>query len=143
MDSLSLTFWEAVGLAVLCGGAIGIERELSDKPAGIRTSTLVCLGAMLFVRMGTLLKDPSADPTRVLGQVITGIGFLGAGVILSRGKNVKGVTTASTIWMLAAIGAMIGLDHLAAAFAVTLVVLLILTLFGMLGKWLTRNDPTE
>ncbi len=140
MDPLSVTFWQAIGTAVLCGGAIGIERELNDKPAGIRTSMLVCLGAMLFVRMGALLDDETADPTRVLGQVITGIGFLGAGVILSRGDNVKGVTTASTIWILSCIGAMIGLDHLGAAFAVTIVVLGVLTAFGVVGKWLIETD---
>ena len=97
MDPFSITFWQAVGMAMLCGGVIGIERELSDKPAGIRTSSLVCLGAMLFVKMGVLIDGPSGDPARILGQVITGIGFLGAGVMFARGKSVKGVTTASTI----------------------------------------------
>ncbi len=140
MDPLSWSFWQAVGMSVLCGVAVGAEREISDKPAGIRTCALVSLGAMLFVRLGTQLNSPSSDPTRVLGQVITGIGFLGAGVILARGKSVRGVTTASVVWVLAAIGAMIGLDHFAAAFAVTIVVVLMLTLFHPIAKRLSRSD---
>ena len=140
MDPLSWSFWQAVGAAVVCGSAVGFERELSDKPAGLRTCTLVSLGAMLYVRMGAQLDADSADPTRVLGQVITGIGFLGAGVILGQGKAVTGVTTASVIWVIAAIGAMIGLDQTAAAFAITVVVLLVLSVFGLVGKGLSHND---
>lgn len=143
MDPLNWSFWKAVGAAVLCGAVIGFERELSDKPAGLRTCSLVCLGAMLFVRMSTEFEGPAADPTRVLSQVITGIGFLGAGVILSRGESVKGVTTASTIWVLAAIGAMIGLEHIAAAYAITGLVLVVLTVFGAVNKRLSRGEHTD
>jgi putative Mg2+ transporter-C (MgtC) family protein len=143
MDPLTWSFWQAVAAAVLCGGAVGIERELSDKPAGLRTCTLVSLGAMLYVRLGAQLEAAAADPTRVLGQVITGVGFLGAGVILGQGKAVKGVTTASVIWVLAAIGAMAGLDQTAAAFATTIVVLLVLSVFGVVGKGLFHDDAPE
>ncbi|MGD9855965.1 MAG: MgtC/SapB family protein [Planctomycetaceae bacterium] len=139
MDPLSWPFWQAVGMSVLCGGIIGVDRELHDKPAGLRTCILVSLGSMLFVRLGSQLDGPAADPTRVLGQVITGIGFLGAGVILARGHSVRGVTTAGTVWVLAAIGAMIGLDQHSAAFAVTAVVSLVLVLLGPISNRLSAK----
>ena len=139
MDPMSWAFWQAVGTAVLCGGAVGVEREVNDKPAGLRTCMFVCLGAMLFVRLGAELEGDVVDPGRVLAQVISGIGFLGAGVIFGRGSLVSGVTTASTIWVLAAIGCMIGLDHLAAAYAITAVVLAVLILFGPVSQSLSRH----
>jgi putative Mg2+ transporter-C (MgtC) family protein len=121
-------FWLRIAVAVLCGGLIGLERQLRGKPAGIRTSMLVCLGTALFVRLGIEMQvaGPGVDPTRVLGQVVTGIGFLGAGVILTREGIVIGVTSAAVIWMLAGIGAAIGLDRHAEAVAITLVVVLVL-----------------
>lgn len=143
MDPLTWTFWQPVGVAVLCGGILGIERELNDKPAGIRTCILVCLGSMLFIRLGHLLEHPPADPTRVLGQVITGIGFIGAGVILSRGEHVKGVTTASVVWLVAALGAMIGADQYAAALAVTVVATAILVFLGWLAKRLEEKSDAD
>lgn len=140
MDPFSWTFWQAVGIAVFCGGAVGVERELSDKPAGLRTCMLVSLGSMLFVRLGAQLSGPTADPTRVLSQLVSGVGFLGAGVILARGETVRGVTTASVIWILAAIGAMIALDQNGAAVACTLVVLIVL---GLLERIVKRFIPAE
>lgn len=139
MDPWSWSFWQAMGTAVFCGAAVGIERDINDKPAGLRTCVLVCLGSMLFVRLGAQLEGEVADPARVLAQLVSGIGFLGAGVILAQGKAVVGVTTASTIWVLAAIGGMIGLDHLAAAYAVTIVVLLVLALFDPISRRLSRR----
>jgi putative Mg2+ transporter-C (MgtC) family protein len=106
------TFWVEIGIAILCGSLIGFERQFRGKPAGIRTSILICLGTEIFVALGKSFAITAADPTRVLGQVVTGIGFLGAGVILtSRGGRVTGVTSAAVIWVLAAIGATIGLDY--------------------------------
>ncbi|GAB4164638.1 MAG: MgtC/SapB family protein [Geothermobacteraceae bacterium] len=108
---------KALGLLTtfLCGGIIGLERQLSGKPAGIRTSTLICMGTYIFVVVGTPLAGSGGDPSRIVGQVITGIGFLGAGVILTREGAVIGVTSAATIWVLAAIGALAGQEkHLAA-----------------------------
>lgn len=114
--------------SIICGAIIGIERELRDKPAGLRTSILICLGTTIFVRLGLSFNEASADPTRVLGQVVTGIGFLGAGVILVRGEIVRGVTTASIIWILAAIGATVGLGYLMLS-----LLLSILTVFILVG----------
>jgi putative Mg2+ transporter-C (MgtC) family protein len=127
----SLTLWELVlrvALAAVLGGLIGFERELSDQPAGFRTHILVSLGAALFTLAGaygldSLAADSSrrltVDPTRVAAQVVTGIGFLGAGAIIRRGVNVRGLTTAGSLWVTAAIGTAVGLDYLDGAIVVT------------------------
>jgi putative Mg2+ transporter-C (MgtC) family protein len=120
------TFWLRIGTAVLCGGAIGIERQLRGKAAGVRTCILVCLGTEVFVALGDAIVPPGLDPSRVLGQVITGIGFLGAGVILAREGKLLGVTSAAVIWLLAALGATVGLGHLAMGFVLTMITLLVL-----------------
>ena len=122
----SLTFWVRVGTAIFCGGVIGIERQSRGKVAGVRTSILITLGTTIFVSLGASMAAEHLDPTRVLGQVVTGIGFLGAGVILAREGRILGVTTASVIWVLAGLGSLIGLGHLGAAVALTFVTLLIL-----------------
>lgn len=109
LNYLAPEFWHMVGAALICGGLVGLERQLRGKPAGIRTSVLICLGSAVFVRIGVVLQGDSADPTRVVGQVVTGIGFLGAGVILTRGGLVVGVTSAAVVWTLAAVGAVIGI----------------------------------
>jgi putative Mg2+ transporter-C (MgtC) family protein len=91
-----------LGLAVILGGLIGIERELTRRPAGVRTHMLVCLGCTLFTEVSQAFLSPSPD--RVAAQVVTGVGFLGAGTILRTGIDVKGLTTAASIWAVAAIG---------------------------------------
>jgi len=116
-------FWFRLGTAVLCGGAVGLERQLRGKAAGIRTSILICLGTAIFVALGDSFPAARTDPSRVLGQVITGIGFLGAGVILARQGRILGVTSAAVIWMLAALGSLIGLGRLRTAMVLTLATL--------------------
>ena len=105
-DLLSITpfSWAAIGTSVLCGAIIGLERQLRGKPVGIRTSSLIVLGTYLFVTTSFIVANDVSDPSRVIGQVVTGIGFLGAGVILAKQGLIVGVTSAATIWMLAAIG---------------------------------------
>jgi putative Mg2+ transporter-C (MgtC) family protein len=115
LDPFSHHFWVRIGVAILCGGIIGLERQIRGKPAGIRTSILICMGTQYFVLLGSAFVPENADPTRVLGQVVTGIGFLGAGVILTREGLVIGVTSAAVIWVLAAIGALIGMGFIPAA----------------------------
>ena len=132
MDPLTSQFWIAIGVAVLCGGIVGFERQMRGKPAGIRTNILICLGTTIFVKLSTLYSGQNADMTRVLGQVVTGIGFLGAGVILSRGGRVKGVTSAAVIWTLAGIGAMIGFGLFIPAVALAVVTVVILTVIEYL-----------
>jgi putative Mg2+ transporter-C (MgtC) family protein len=116
-------FWIEILISVVCAGIIGAERQLRGKAAGIRTSILICLGTQMFVSIGATLSGPSTDPSRIIGQVITGIGFLGAGVIMAKEGLVKGVTSAAVIWVLAAIGVTIGLGYLMTAIAFTLVTL--------------------
>jgi len=124
LDPLSLDFWFRVGATLICGGIIGLERQLRGKPAGIRTSILICLGTQVFISLGMSLND--GDSARVLGQVVTGIGFIGAGVIMGKKNIVRGVTSAAIIWVLAGIGAAIGLGYIATAVALTLVTVLVL-----------------
>jgi putative Mg2+ transporter-C (MgtC) family protein len=121
LDPGTSEFWLRLGTAILCGGVIGLERQLRGKAAGIRTSILICLGTYLFVGLGASFAGDRVDPTRVLGQVVTGIGFLGGGVILSRGGALVGVTSAAVIWVLAALGSLIGLGYLLASIVLTLV----------------------
>jgi putative Mg2+ transporter-C (MgtC) family protein len=121
LDPFAPEFWIRIGAAVLCGAIIGVERQLRGKPAGIRTCILICLGTQFFVLLGASFARDQADPTRVLGQVVTGIGFLGGGVILAREGIVVGVTSAAVIWLLAAIGATIGLGFVSAAIALALI----------------------
>ena len=115
-----------VGTAILCGFIVGFERQLSGKAAGIRTSTLICMGAYLFTSISGLLGE-NADSARVIGQIITGIGFIGAGVIIGREGIVLGVTTAAVIWVLAAIGIMIGLDRYMTAIVLSVLTVVLLT----------------
>jgi len=119
---------EGICTAILCGLIIGLERQLSDKPAGIRTSILICLGTYVFVAAIQLVQGSVVDPTRIIGQIITGIGFIGAGVILTRGGIVTGITSASIIWILAGIGILIGLERY-----VSSIILSVLTVFILLG----------
>ncbi len=119
-------FWLEVGISLLCGSIIGIEREIRSKPTGMRTCVLICMGTALFVKMGSVAANDQTDSTRVIGQVVTGIGFLGGGVILARGEIVTGVTTASVVWLLAAIGTMIGVGEFSGEVAVTVVAVVIL-----------------
>src|SRR6266705_414513 len=97
-------------MAVACGGAIGFERELSRKPAGLRTNVLVCVGAALFMIVSRHIGGgaPYTDPARLVAQVVTGIGFIGAGVILQSRGSITGLTTAATIFIVAAVGITIG-----------------------------------
>lgn len=127
LDPFLWRFWAMVGSAILCGAIVGLERQLRGKPAGVRTSCLICLGTAVFLTLGRNLAGPEADATRVLGQVVTGIGFLGAGVMLAREGVVTGVTTASVIWTLAAIGSTVGLGYPRAAIGLSIVTVAILT----------------
>lgn len=118
-----------LALAAILGGAIGLEREYRHKPAGLRTNMLIALGSALFSILSVELGAGAGSPDRIAAQVVTGIGFLGAGAILRSGENVHGLTTAATIWVNAAIGMAAGLGSYtvaAVAAAITLVVLAVL-----------------
>jgi putative Mg2+ transporter-C (MgtC) family protein len=116
-------------LAAVLGGAVGTERELHDQPAGLRTHTLLTIGACLFTLISAYGFGGPADPSRLAAQIVTGIGFLGGGAIVRHGLTVKGLTTAASIWATASIGVAVGAGSyvLAAGGAV----LVVGTLFGL------------
>lgn len=121
-------------LAILCGGLIGLERELKRKPAGLRTNILICLGAVLFTSLSMMISTVSGhpgDPARIAAQVVTGVGFLGGGMIMQSGGSVTGLTSAATVWVVAAIGVCIGVGFPITATIFTATVFF--TLYG-LGK---------
>ncbi len=121
-------------LAIGLGALIGLEREIDDEPAGLRTHMLVCLGATLFTIISMYLGD-IADPARIAAGVVTGIGFLAAGVIFRAQDRVKGLTTAADLWVLAAVGVAIGIGYYLAAVLTSLFVFIILFLKKVLkGK---------
>lgn len=121
-------------LAVALGGLIGLEREASQKPAGFRTNILVCVGATMMMTLATLLVRPAgAAPdtlVRMAAGVITGIGFLGAGTILQARGTIAGLTTASTLWLVAGLGLVIGAGFYVPALIFTVVTIVTLLLFG-------------
>lgn len=127
-------------LAVLLGGLIGLERELKNKPAGLRTNILICVGATLFADLSHRIgAGPWRDPARLAAQVVVGIGFMGAGAILHRHGEVTGLTTAATIWVVAAIGLALGFGAYLDAVAVTLLVLLVLVALARVEGWLEKK----
>ncbi|HEX5108663.1 MAG TPA: MgtC/SapB family protein [Vicinamibacterales bacterium] len=133
LDDVLLPFLVRCGAAALCGAMIGLERELRRKPAGFRTNILICVGSAMYMTIGLLLvRDVGAvtDPTRIAAQVVTGIGFLGAGSILQSGQRVTGLTTAATIWVVAAIGIIAGAGFPVLAFVASCLVLLTLIVLG-------------
>lgn len=132
MDIFSPDFLMKIAVTILCGSVIGLERQIKGKPSGIRTSIFICLGTCVFVSLGLSVTGQNVDPTRVLGQVVTGIGFLGAGVIISREGLVIGMTSASVIWVLAGVGALTGFNYLKEAIFIAFISLFILIGIGLL-----------
>ena len=112
--------------AIVCGGLIGSERERHDKPAGLRTLILVCLGSAVFTMVSFVFTTSTGDSGRVAAQIVTGIGFLGAGAILHSRTTVSGMTTAASIWMTAAIGITVGAGLPAAGVGLSLLVRVVL-----------------
>ena len=114
-------------LAVLAGGLIGLEREFRDKAAGFRTLIFICTGACLFTILSYRLA-PDTDPNRIAANIVTGVGFLGAGVILRDGGKVIGLTTAATIWLTAAVGMGLGGGEYVTSGVMVLVAMIVLWL---------------
>lgn len=145
MNELSVSVNALIGvkllLAIVCGGAIGLERELSRKPAGLRTNVLICMGAALFMITSRHIGGgaPYTDPGRLVAQVVTGIGFIGAGVILQARGSVTGLTTAATIFVVAAVGISIGDSMYGAAVLATVLIIFVLVLLRRLENFLLRH----
>jgi putative Mg2+ transporter-C (MgtC) family protein len=118
-------------VAIIAGGAVGLERELRGKPAGLRTNILICLGSALLMDLSVrIANDYNGDPGRIAAQVVTGIGFLGAGTILHTRGTITGLTSAATIWVVAAIGLTAGAGYEFEALASTVTVMFVLRGLG-------------
>ena len=135
-------------LALLAGGAIGMERALHGREAGFRTHALVCVSSSLLMVLmvyqwqlvpAEYLDTVRVDPSRMAQGIMTGIGFLGAGVIIKEGLTVRGLTTAASIWMTASVGIVIGLGLFFPAFLATAMTIIILSFF----RWIEKHLPSQ
>jgi len=135
--------------AMACGALLGIEREIRQQPAGVRTIMLITVGSAIFMLAGRIIAErmvwPESvtriDPGRLASYVIAGIGFLGAGPILARGSYVHGLTTAASIWVAAGIGIVIGLEEYRLGWLITGLVMVVLFVLSPLSGWLGRLGP--
>jgi putative Mg2+ transporter-C (MgtC) family protein len=129
-------------LAILVGGLIGAEREYRDRAAGFRTIIFICVGATLFTNFSIKLSADS-DPTRIAANIVSGVGFLGAGAIMRGTGEVVGLTTASTIWLTAALGMGIGGGEYALALIGVVAILIVLWVFPKIEKWIDDIRDTH
>jgi len=151
VDERFLELLKVVGLAVLLGGAIGMEREVKGRSAGFRTNILVCLGSALVMLVSKQLEqlsllDPGGrhhfpiDPGRVAAGVLTGVGFLGAGAIVKTGDVVRGLTTAASIWLMTGLGVAVGLGFYVEAVTTTAVALIVLNVATRVDALIRSNE---
>lgn len=141
MEQIDLSMFVPLAAAIVLGGLIGLEREIHRKPAGLRTNILICLGAAVFTLIGFELRlHYDADIAKLLSGVVTGVGFIGAGVLIQDRQGVHGLTTASTIWLVTAIGILCGLRLYSLAVGVTVVALFILWLLSPLDRKIHHNE---
>jgi putative Mg2+ transporter-C (MgtC) family protein len=138
--------WTAMVLAIVVGGAIGLEREIHGRPAGVRTHMMVCLSAAIAIQasqglIGAMADSESArlvyDPSRLAAGIVTGIGFLGAATVIRSGDIVRGITTGSCVWAVAVLGIVIGQQHYALAIAGAGSMLGVLIAFNWIFRWVT------
>jgi len=140
MQTLEIIF--KLTLACILGGLIGLERESLNRPAGFRTYTLVCVGSALAMVVSIdmyyqFYKTVNADPGRIAAQVVSGIGFLGAGTIMKEGASVRGLTTAAGLWVVACIGLAVGAGMYVPAIATTILILFVLIYFFQIEQKFT------
>src|SRR5436305_5742531 len=140
VDVFRLELFLQLCLATLFGGAIGLERELGGKTAGLRTNILICIGSMLYTKLSITMAAGTADPTRIAAQIVTGVGFIGAGTILHARGAVVGLTSAATIWVVAAIGVALGATFYWEAAGTTLLVLVVLRGLGRVERLVARQS---
>jgi putative Mg2+ transporter-C (MgtC) family protein len=129
-DILRIDLLTGLALSIVFGGAIGVERELKGKPAGLRTNILICAGSVLFTDLSITMAGTFGDPARIAAQVVTGVGFIGAGTIIHGRGSITGLTSAATIWIVAAIGMTLGFGAYLEAAGATLLVFLVLSGLG-------------
>ncbi len=131
------------GAALLMGSVLGLERQYRGHPAGLRTNALVCVGAALYVSLSRLLEGPGVDTTRIASYVVSGIGFLGGGVILREGFNVRGMNTAATLWCTGAVGTLCGAGFVPHALVGALAVLAIHLGLRPAAHWIDTQRKTS
>lgn len=129
--------------ALVLGAAIGLERAFRDKPAGFRTNILISLGACAFTLLSQTLGGPEGESTRIAAQVVTGVGFLGAGAILRDARHVVGLTTAATIWAVAAVGMAAGFGQYTVAVLAAACIVLVLLVFSAIGRRIDNLSGTR
>ena len=140
MSDLELV--ERLCLSAFLGGILGIEREWRNKSAGLRTNILIAMGSTLFTMLSVdLSRSSGGDGTRIAAQIVTGIGFLGAGAIMRTGLDVQGLTTAATIWVNAAVGVAVGGGEYRVAIIAVAVALVVLVLLGPVERLIDRRRP--
>lgn len=135
MDNILVENLIKLGMAVLVGGVLGAEREFRDKAAGFRTLILIAVGSALFT-IFSISMDPDNSRTRIAANIVTGIGFLGAGAIIREHGRIGGLTTAATIWLSAALGMGIGAGEVSFVLISTFVILIVLLVFPRLELWI-------
>lgn len=142
VDLDNFEFVAKVILAAVCGSVLGFERKLHTRHIGMKTNFLICTGSMLFADLGLeLARGVGGDASRVTGQIVTGVGFLGAGAIMrAEGANIVGLTSAAVVWVNAAIGAAIGLGYYAQAFYFTLIILIVMPLLHLFEQKIPKPD---
>ena len=138
-----LEFTLRVVVALIAGLAIGFERQWHHKSAGLRTTTLVALGSAFYVLLSIIITKSNGDVTRIIGQVVTGIGFLCAGVIFREGISVHGLTTAVTIWCSSAIGCLAAAGYFIETIIATSVILIVNILLKPIDDWLTTRTKSK
>ena len=139
---MTLDFSLRLLAAFFCGVAIGLERQMRQRTAGLRTITLVTSGACLFVTLGVLTGNGTAGVTQIAAYVVSGVGFLGGGVIMRDKGSIQGINTAATLWCSAAVGVLCGAGHFAPAIAGTVIVLVTNTLLRELSR-LINTSPVN
>src|SRR5687767_13893044 len=146
VDIFKLELMLQLGLATVLGGAIGLERELKGKPAGLRTNILICIGAVLYTALSLHVSEGRGDPGRIAAQILPGVGFIGAGTILHTRGSITGLTSAATIWVVAAIGLALGSHAYVEAVGTTVLVMVVLLGLGwaegVLGRYTTASIMT-
>jgi len=127
--------------AMVAGLLIGFERQWNHKSAGLRTNTLVSLGAAIFVLLSiSLTEKGTGDVTRIIGQVVTGVGFLCAGIIFKEGINIHGLTTAVTVWCCSAVGCLAGAGYFEETFIATILIIMVNLILKPIDEWLTKRE---
>lgn len=127
-------------LAVILGAVVGLEREIKGKPAGLRTNILICLGAAVFTIISERMAGDKDSLTRIAAQIVTGVGFLGAGAVIQDRGGIHGLTTAATIWLVASIGMACGAKLYALAVISTLLAVIVLVGLRRIEKGFRRSD---